>query len=200
MRFEQFSHLACSVKGDRTFAFAGLFAAALLLPGCAEKKINAPRPWQAAVNVRPILPAPVPAPADRTAAAEESAPDLPWDFVPPASNLSVPRQPVRPRVSVQQPAEAGDVQKPAAPSLAPQLSEQEIAAAQSQMSDSVAIAQKNLDAAKGRTLNPTQTDLASKVTSFLQESKDAVREGDWTRARNLAKKAQLLSEELAASL
>jgi len=68
------------------------------------------------------------------------------------------------------------------------------------MNDSVAIAQRNLDAAKGRTLNPTQTDLASKVTSFLRESKDAVRDGDWTRARNLAKKAQLLSEELAASL
>ena len=68
------------------------------------------------------------------------------------------------------------------------------------MNESVAIAQKNLDAAKGRTLNPTQSDLASKVTSFLQESKDAAREGDWTRARNLAKKAQVLSEELSALL
>jgi hypothetical protein len=84
--------------------------------------------------------------------------------------------------------------------LAPQLSEQEIAVAQQQMNESVAIAQKNLSTAKGHRLNPTQSDLASKVNSFLQESKDAVREGDWTRARNLAKKAQVLSEELAQSL
>jgi hypothetical protein len=196
MRFQQFSHLRSFVKRHRRFGFSGLFLAALLMPGCAEKKITAPRPWTAVVNVRPILPAPAPAgPAD----AEDSAPDLPWDFAPPASNLSVTRQPARPRVLVQQPAEA-DLTKPAAPSLAPQLSEQEIAVAQSQMNDSVAIAQKNLAATKGRTLNPTQTDLASKVTSFLQESKEAVRDGDWTRARNLAKKAQLLSEELAASL
>ena len=59
---------------------------------------------------------------------------------------------------------------------------------------------KNLNSAKGRSLNPTQADLNSKVAAFLQESKQAVREGDWTRARNLAKKAQVLSEELAASL
>jgi len=42
--------------------------------------------------------------------------------------------------------------------------------------------------------------LTSKVSSFLQESKLAARDGDWTRARNLAKKARVLSEELAASL
>lgn len=68
------------------------------------------------------------------------------------------------------------------------------------MNESVAVAQKNLDATRGRTLNANQSDLASKVASFLQESKDAARDGDWTRARNLAKKAQVLSEELHALL
>ena len=170
MRIERFSNLGCLLKGHRPFAFSGLFVA-LCLSGCAEQKVAAPRPWPAMINVRPM---------------------------PPASNLGLMRQPTRPRVSAPQAAES--VEKPAAPSLAPQLSEQEIAAAQLQMHDSVVIAQKNLDVAKGRTLNPTQTDLASKVTSFLRESKDAVREGDWTRAKNLAKKAQLLSEALAASL
>ena len=197
MRFEQFSHPRCLVQQKRPLAFAA-FCVAVLLPGCAEQKIAAPRPWQATVNVRPILPPP--APANPSGAEEDAAPDLPWDFLPSATILIVTRQPARPRVAVPQPAEGADLAKPAAPSLAPQLSEQEIAAAQSQMNDSVAIAQRNLQAAKGRTLNPTQTDLASKVTSFLQESKDAVREGDWTRAKNLAKKAQVLSDELAASL
>ena len=86
-----------------------------------------------------------------------------------------------------------------APLLEPQLTPQEVASAQQQLNESVAIVQKNLDVAKGRPLNPTQADLSSKVTSFLLESKQAVHDGDWTRARNLAKKAQVLSEELAAS-
>jgi hypothetical protein len=196
MRFEQCSESRCLVKRHRRFGLRWFFLAALLLWGCAEQKITAPHPWPAMINVRPIIPEP----ADVSAAAEELAPDLPWDFTPPPSSLSLPRQPARPQVSVRQPSEAADLAKPAAPSLAPELSEQEIAVAQSQMNDSVAIAQKNLEATKGRTLNPTQTDLASKVASFLRETKDAVRDGDWTRARNLAKKAQLLSEELAASL
>jgi hypothetical protein len=38
------------------------------------------------------------------------------------------------------------------------------------------------------------------VNSFLQESRGAAKDGDWTRAKNLAKKAQVLSEELADSL
>jgi hypothetical protein len=111
------------------------------------------------------------------------------------------RQPPRPRVAVQPvPADPAGNAKAEAPLLAPQLSEQEIASAQQQMNDSITIAQRNLANAKGHRLNTTQTDLASKVNSFLAESKIAVREGDWNRARNLAKKAQVLSEELASSL
>ena len=84
--------------------------------------------------------------------------------------------------------------------LAPQLSDREIADAQQQMNQSITVAQRNLANAKTRQLNATQIDLAAKVNSFLDESKSAVRDGDWTRAKNLAKKAQVLSEELAQSL
>jgi hypothetical protein len=38
------------------------------------------------------------------------------------------------------------------------------------------------------------------VRSFLAEAREAAHVGDWTRASNAAKKAQVLSEELAASL
>jgi hypothetical protein len=82
----------------------------------------------------------------------------------------------------------------------PQLSAQEAAAAQRQMTESISNAQNNLAAAKGRQLNPTQTDLVSKINSFIEESRGAAREGDWNRAKNLAKKAQVLGEELAGSL
>jgi hypothetical protein len=62
------------------------------------------------------------------------------------------------------------------------------------------VAEHNLAAASGKPLNATQADLASKVRSFISDAREAGRSGDWTRARDLAKKAQVLSEELAASL
>jgi hypothetical protein len=68
------------------------------------------------------------------------------------------------------------------------------------MNESLGIAQRNLVTAKGHQLSTTQSDLASKVNLFLEETKAAVKDGDWARARNLARKAQLLSEELASSL
>lgn len=197
MNSRTFSHPARFAIPIRRWSLAFLGLAVVFLPGCAEKQVKV-RPWAAAMNVRPNVP--VPAPGYQPHYVDDLAPDLAWDFPPPPSSLAVMRQPPRPRVPAQQPSEAIESRQPTAPSLAPELSPQEIAAAQSQMNESVAIAQKNLDATKGRTLNPTQSDLASKVASFLQESKDAARDGDWTRARNLAKKAQVLSEELHALL
>lgn len=164
--------------------------------GCGGKQVHV-RPWHGNINVRPNIPGSA---GVQQEDAAEAAPELTWDFPPPPASLSITRQPARPRVAASQPAESGETQRPSAPSIAPQLSPQETAAAQLQLNDSSAIAQKNLDAARGHKLNAAQADIASKVTSFLQESKDAAREGDWTRARNLAKKAQVLSEELAASL
>jgi len=174
-----------------------LVAVTVLLPGCVEKQVRV-RPWAAAIAIRPNLPAPPPDTEPDSLAA--AAPDLSLELPSLPSPLSLNKQPVRPRVPAQLAPEAAESRKPAAPSLEPELSPQEIAAAQQQLNESTAVAQKNLDAAKGHSLNPTQADLTSKVSAFLQESKQAVREGDWTRAKNLAKKAEVLSQELAASL
>lgn len=171
--------------------------AVLLLQGCAERQIRV-QPWGTAVAVRPRIPAA--GPGYKPEAPEPFIPDLSWDLPAPPSGLNINRQPLRPHVLAPPPVESAEISKPATPSLEPQLSAQEIAAAQQQMNESLAVVRRNLDVAKGHALNPTQADLAAKVTSFLQESKQAVRDGDWTRARNLAKKAQVLSEELAASL
>src|SRR5215470_4101637 len=177
----------------RAVACAFPLVSALLLAGCAEKQVRV-RPWATAIAVRPHLVGPLPTtPPDLS---EIEAPQLTLEFPPLPSPLSISRQPVRPRVPAQPAPEAAGSSKPSAPSLEPELSAQEVAAAQQQINDSVMIAQRNLNSAKGRSLNPTQADLTSKVTAFLQESKQAARDGDWTRARNLAKKAQVLSEEL----
>jgi hypothetical protein len=80
------------------------------------------------------------------------------------------------------------------------LTAEETAAAQQRTTESVNVAERNIAASQGRSLNATQSDLASKVRSFLAEAREAAHVGDWTRASNAAKKAQVLSEELAASL
>ena len=179
-------------------AVAAVAAIAILSEGCAERKPRA-YPWATAIAVRPR--APLPAPGYKPPPIDDSSPDLTWEVAPPPSRLAGIRQPPRPRIAVQPtPAEPAGNGRTEAPFLAPQLSEQEIASAQQQMNDSIMVAQRNLSSAKGHRLNATQTDLASKVNLFLDESKAAVKEGDWTRARNLAKKAQVLSEELAGSL
>ena len=190
--------LPSSSAGKSRHAYGVVFVACIfLLQGCAQKQVRV-RPWASAIAVRPHLVHPTSSsPPDP---AELEAPELSPERPLLPSPLSVSRQPVRPRVAAQPPPETVGSQKPPAPLLEPELTPQEVAVAQQQFNESTAIAQKNLSAAKGRSLNPTQADLTSKVAAFLQESKQAVSEGDWTRARNLAKKAQVLSEELAASL
>ena len=84
--------------------------------------------------------------------------------------------------------------------IAPQLCPEQTAAAQQQTSASVSVAEKNIAASQGRSLNAMQSDLASKVRSFLAEAREAAHVGDWTRASNAAKKAEVLSQELAGSL
>jgi hypothetical protein len=86
------------------------------------------------------------------------------------------------------------------PTLAPQLSRQESTVAQQETNQSLSIAEKNLAGTRGKNLNPTQSDLVSKIMGFLKDAREAAQAGDWSHARSLAKKAQVLSEELAASL
>jgi hypothetical protein len=90
--------------------------------------------------------------------------------------------------------------KPDVPQIAPQLTAAEATAAQQQTGQSLTIAERNIGSAEGKSLNATQQDLASKVRSFMAEARDAAKTGDWTRARAAAKKAEVLSQELAASL
>jgi hypothetical protein len=176
---------------------AAITALALLVQGCAERKPHAIA-WATAISVKPRIP--VPAPGDQPLAIDEMAPDLRFESPPPPSRLATIKPPARPQVAIRPAPEASSTAKAETPLLAPQLSDQEVAAARQQLNQSVLAAQQNLAAAKGHKLNATQADLASKVNTFLDESKTAVKEGDWTRARNLAKKAQVLSEELAQSL
>jgi hypothetical protein len=175
--------------------FGGLTVA---LTGCAEHKAKARTfPWASVAMVHPILP-PIEA---RTAESEDQVlPDAELDVPPPPSPLVlVNGAPARPRVPS---ASSGpsNASKFEPPQIVPQLTPQETEAAQQQTNLSLSIAERNIGAAQGRKLNATQMDLASKVRSFVTEAREAAHIGDWTRASSAAKKAEVLSEELARSL
>jgi hypothetical protein len=182
------------------FGVLGLGLAVAVLGGCAaQKKTKAQSfPWATVKSVRPVLPSIGTSSPDTT--ASDFLPEFELEAPPPPSPLAeIQSIPPRPRVAAAPPGPSNP-SRPEAPQIAPQLTAQEAAAAQQQTNLSLSIAERNIAASQGKSLNPTQSDLASKVRSFVTEAREAAHSGDWTRASNAAKKAQVLSEELARSL
>jgi hypothetical protein len=89
--------------------------------------------------------------------------------------------------------------KPEAPQISPQLSAAEIASAQASADADIQVAQHNLSLAAGRKLKQNQKDMADKIGNFLKQAQDAKASSDWLRARSLAQKARLLSNDLVNS-
>ena len=86
------------------------------------------------------------------------------------------------------------------PQISPQLSPGDQASMRHSTGEDVNVAQKNLQQANGKVLNAAQLDLQEKIRSFLAQSEEAGKAGDWSRAQTLAQKARLLSVELVDSL
>jgi hypothetical protein len=104
-----------------------------------------------------------------------------------------------------QPSEsAGDTQaeQPARtppPQISPQLSPGDQASLKHKTDEDAGVAQRNLQQATGKRLSAAQNDLIEKIRSFLAQSDEAGKGGDWSRAQTLAQKARLLSVELVES-
>lgn len=187
-----------TIRVSPKFACAIVCAVAAIVSGCAatQKPRAQTFPWASVRNVRPLAPQTVPS----DVSTEELFADLGLDVpAPPSPVAGTPSGPQRPRVAVVPATSGGASHVPEVPMIAPQLSPEQTAAAQQQTSASVNVAEKNIAASQGRSLNPMQSDLASKVRSFLAEAREAAHVGDWTRASNAAKKAEVLSQELAGS-
>jgi hypothetical protein len=92
------------------------------------------------------------------------------------------------------------VEKRNEPTIVPDLSAGEAEAAKADAQASLNMAEKSLEAAKGKTLNAAQADLASKVRGFMEAAREAMKDSDWERAKTMAKKAEVLSRELARGL
>jgi len=167
--------------------------ALLVLGGCAAQKKPA-IPWRTAVLVRPLLPA-----VGTAGVVTAGVPDIQL-AIPAPEPLTIARStPSRPRAATPPtPREKGE--KLEVPQIVPELSPQESSALQQETQQNLDRAEQNIAAASHKTLNATQTDLASKIRGFISDAREAGKAGDWARARDLAKKAQVLSEELVNSL
>lgn len=176
-------------------------ALAFLSGGCISVFHRRPKiPWATAVQVRPTLQAR----AGGGDGGDLDAPNIGLDLAPLVAMMvpirSVPPKPhVAPAPAPTPSAPPADTEKPEAPTIAAQLSKEEFAAAQQETNQSLDIAEKNLASAQNKKLNAAQNDLVSKIKGFLKDAREAAQAGDWARARNLAKKAQVLSEELVRS-
>jgi hypothetical protein len=174
----------------------------LMTNGCAERRAKARAyPWGIAAGNHPTAPQSAVAGGYGEAAVDETLNSLLAQITPPPSPLFLARSaPTRPRVPAGSPVPAEAPSKPDVPQIAPQLSAAEAAAAQQQTNQSLGVAGRNLETTQGKQLNGAQSDLASKIRSFIAEAREAAQIGDWTRARNAAKKAEVLSQELANSM
>jgi hypothetical protein len=184
-----------ATRSSARILFGVLGSAAILASGCAARK-KPTIPWSTAVLVRPIAPEH----PSTTGDLEDPVPDLKLEIPPPPAPFATRTAPARPRTVAPATNPNGATGKPGTPQIVPELSTQESASLQRETDQSLRTAEHNLSTTAGKSLNATQADLASKVRSFISDAREAGRAGDWARARDLAKKAQVLSEELAASL
>jgi hypothetical protein len=183
---------------------------ALATAGCGPKSVKA---------AAPVVIAPAPSVADSkpltTIAPDTTAVPPPENVAPPPnpSATDTPALPVTPartkpapparKPAVDSPSENASEQapsRPAAPQISPQISPGDQATFQRKTEDDIMVAQKNLQQAEGKQLSAAQRDLVEKIRSFMAQSGEASKTGDWARAQNLSQKARLLSNELVDSL
>ena len=160
--------------------------------GCENRKPQAKPVVNFIAVVHPVIPA-------------EMTPDLgaPPDLsaeVPEPPELGLSRiQPAKPHVAPA-PAPEPAAERHVEPTIAPEVTTEEMVAAKTETQRDLDAAERNLTMAQGKSLNATQQDLASKIRGFTDNAREAMRAGDWVKAKNFSKKAEVLSEELVASL
>jgi hypothetical protein len=184
-------------RSGARIALIVLCSVTFLSSGCGAVRRKPSFGWGTAVQVRPKLPS---APPTGNETPADPGPELNLVIpAPPSAIVAAHGNPPRPRVAGNTLSDSNGTGKPGAPVIVPELTAEETAAARAQTAQSLGVAERNLAAIRGRSLNATQTDLASKVRSFIAEARDAARVSDWIRARDLAIKAQILSKELVSS-
>jgi hypothetical protein len=191
---------------------ARMIALACILPlaaaGCARKNVHAAAPastpptpslsaMERPMNIAPDTDASPPVETATTTPPVVEQQEEPAVSMPAMKTTPSPRKPPEPPTTE---ATAEPPARPPAPQISPQLSPGDQASFERKTGEDVSVAEKNLQGAQGKQLSAAQQDLVDKIRSFLAQSRDASKAGDWARAQNLAQKARLLSVELINSL
>lgn len=194
----------------RATAVGVLLVSMLALGGCKKKKPAVPPPQaQAPTITQPPAPEPqppAPAASEPNRPEPESAPET--ANVPaatPAKPKPKPRQPVAKKTpppekpAEKQPAktvvpEGGS--QPATPQITASMSPESVV---HQKFNTAQLLEATDSTLKGisRALSADEQAMVQHIRSYMQQSRDASKEGDTERAYNLALKAHLLSDELA---
>lgn len=176
------------------------------LAGCSHQRVHAAVPATAPpIALSPETDHPMTIAPDTDATppleAQVSPPMIPPAAAPPAPVVIEPSTPPAPkRKPEEHPAQAEQPVTQHAPQIAPQISATDQSIYQRKTTDDLNTAEHNLGQTNGKHLSAAQQDLADKIRSFMSQSRDASKGGDWDRAQNLAQKARLLSTELLNSL
>jgi outer membrane biosynthesis protein TonB len=200
----------------RATVAAMLLASLLALGGCKKKKPAVPPPQAQAPTIaqpEPEAPPPVPATSEPNRPQPEAPPPETAPVTAPAPTPKPKTKPHHtakkntPPPAVEKPAENPAEKQPSktvvtegsTPPTAPQLSASmphEQAVHQklntNQLLEATDYNVKNIT----RALNADEQAMLQHIRSYMQQSRDATKEGDTERAYNLALKAHLLSDEL----
>jgi hypothetical protein len=178
--------------GSKTFLLA-LCLCVAWCGGCFTKK-------PATVHMTGIVLAHPLTPSGMTNESLGDAPDLEVESVEMPPRLAAPRSgPARPHVAAAPPAEPAPLEKAAEPMILPDLTTDQLNAAKAETQQSLDAAEAKLGQTQGKQLNATEEDVASKVRGFMESAREAMKNGDWVRAKNQAKKAEVLAMQLARS-
>jgi hypothetical protein len=185
--------LACGLS----LALSGCEKTVKASPPVASAPLPQPADSKPITNIAPdttatppeVAEAPPPAPAPT-----EAAP------LPVTPTRSKPAPPPHKQSAEPQTTETPEQSRPPAPQISPELSPNDQATYAHKTDEDITVAQKNLQQSADKRLSAAQTDLVEKIKSFVSQSQEASKAGDWARAQNLAQKARVLSVELVDSL
>jgi len=199
-----------------TFA-AVLLASLLLLGGCKKKKPAVPPPQAQAPTItqpqpQPEAPPPAPAASEPNRPQPETEPEATTAPPPPVVKPKPrpPRHVAKPKPPAPSPEKPADKTaegkppktvvpegsaQPVSPQLSPTISKDQAIHQKlntNQLLEATDYNLKNIT----RTLTTEEQAVVQHIRSYVQQSRDATRDGDTERAYNLALKAHLLSDEL----
>jgi hypothetical protein len=179
----------------------------LALSGC-EKTVKASPPVASTPIPQPADSKPITNIAPDTTAAPPEVAEAPPPAPTPTEAAPLPVTPTRSKPAPPphkqsaepQTTETPEQSRPPAPQISPELSPNDQATYRHKTDEDINVALKNLQQSADKRLSAAQTDLVEKIKSFVSQSQEASKAGDWARAQNLAQKARVLSVELVDSL